>query len=486
MAKQIKRTFDSLADAMSTLPGRTLSHCTRVGKYLEILFLQALNDEIYVTDPKAVARMKEDYKEIVSQIGLYHDIGKAMLPEEYQFCDDAFGEEETALYRKHVDYSVELAEKLWFTDKEQNLNAFQRSMITETFSCHHERWDGAGFPEGLSGKEIPLFARMVYLVDRLDNLSCTIHSEHPFEDALERIKEGADGEFDPVLVDELKIAAPKMNLIFKAEAKDTNMIPPVTAFVGKGKKTFSLWYRPIVDRTTGKTGAVEAKLRFHFNKEWKDYDEVEPLLKTDKHMKRDLSVCAVLEACDAIRRFDACGFDFKYLALHLPGTWLNQPGSVAELLKCLQDADVAPKKLCAVLTAADFTANRATLKENVAKLRAAGCGVMFSDLTLNADAAPDKAKPISGTVTEREVIEMAPSVYRVGPDDLTKDLVDNYFPAIRNIAASGVTLIAGNIEQTKFASLLNYFEINYMTGALCGDPVTADDFIKAELAAQES
>lgn len=69
--------------------------------------------------------------------------------------------------------------------------------------CHHERWNGSGYPRGLKGEEIPLSARIFAVIDVFDALT----SDRPYrkawtrDEALEHIKRQAGTHFDPQVVD---------------------------------------------------------------------------------------------------------------------------------------------------------------------------------------------------------------------------------------------------------------------------------------------
>lgn len=66
---------------------------------------------------------------------------------------------------------------------------------------HHERWDGTGYPEGLSGKDIPLCARIMAVSDVFDALISvrSYKKAFPFEQAMEIIRNGAGTQFDPLV-----------------------------------------------------------------------------------------------------------------------------------------------------------------------------------------------------------------------------------------------------------------------------------------------
>jgi putative two-component system response regulator len=69
--------------------------------------------------------------------------------------------------------------------------------------CHHERWDGSGYPNGLKGEEIPLYARMLTIADVYDALTSerAYKKEFSHEKATKIIIEGKGTYFDPYLVD---------------------------------------------------------------------------------------------------------------------------------------------------------------------------------------------------------------------------------------------------------------------------------------------
>ena len=79
--------------------------------------------------------------------------------------------------------------------------AFLREALDIPF-CHHERWDGSGYPRGLKGQEIPIAARIFAVVDVFDALT----SDRPYrrawgrDRALEHIGSGAGSHFDPSVV----------------------------------------------------------------------------------------------------------------------------------------------------------------------------------------------------------------------------------------------------------------------------------------------
>ena len=106
---------------------------------------------------------------------LLHDIGKMGIPDAILLKPDPLTEEEWEIMRRHPQYAYNFLSAI----------DFLRPAL-EIPLCHHERWDGAGYPRGLKGEEIPLSARIFMVVDVWDALS----SDRPYRAAWppERVK----------------------------------------------------------------------------------------------------------------------------------------------------------------------------------------------------------------------------------------------------------------------------------------------------------
>jgi HD-GYP domain-containing protein (c-di-GMP phosphodiesterase class II)/HAMP domain-containing protein len=122
---------------------------------------------------------------------LLHDIGKMGVPDAILHKPGPLTEEEWTVMRRHPDLARGL---LWPI-------AYLRPSLDIPY-CHHERWDGTGYPRGLRGEEIPLAARIFAVVDVWDALL----SDRPYrpawtrERALQYLREQAGRQFDPDVV----------------------------------------------------------------------------------------------------------------------------------------------------------------------------------------------------------------------------------------------------------------------------------------------
>ncbi|TAK14932.1 MAG: PAS domain S-box protein [Anaerolineae bacterium] len=122
---------------------------------------------------------------------LLHDIGKMGIPDSILQKRGELSEGEWEVMRKHPQYAYDMLFPI----------TYLRPALDIPY-CHHERWDGTGYPRGLKGEEIPLAARIFAIVDVWDALiSLRPYSEPwPLEKAREHIRSESGGHFDPDLV----------------------------------------------------------------------------------------------------------------------------------------------------------------------------------------------------------------------------------------------------------------------------------------------
>jgi putative nucleotidyltransferase with HDIG domain len=123
---------------------------------------------------------------------LLHDIGKMSIPDRILLKEGPLTDEEWVIMRKHTDFAFELMAPIQYLWPALDIPY-----------CHHEKWDGSGYPRGLKGEEIPLAARIFSVVDVWDALT----SDRPYrkawthEAAITFIRSQRGKHFDPRVVD---------------------------------------------------------------------------------------------------------------------------------------------------------------------------------------------------------------------------------------------------------------------------------------------
>lgn len=123
---------------------------------------------------------------------LLHDIGKIGIPDQVLHKPGPLTEEESEIMRKHPEYAYRLLSPIQYLGP-----------ALEIPYCHHERWDGTGYPRKLSGEQIPLAARVFAVADVWDALRSdrSYRKAWSEENAREYIKSNAGSQFDPKAVD---------------------------------------------------------------------------------------------------------------------------------------------------------------------------------------------------------------------------------------------------------------------------------------------
>jgi len=185
-------TLSMLAKATDLRDHYTGGHIERTTEFVRVIvseLLNAPNPDYYVTQTEA--------DDIIRSSKL-HDLGKIAMPDYVLLKPGRLTPDEFEVIKKHP------------VSGEQFLSDFVRRMDDSFLTSardiaysHHERWDGDGYPLGLSGKEIPLAGRIVAIADVYDALT----SVRPYKDSFshemsaEIILEGGGTQFDPYLTE---------------------------------------------------------------------------------------------------------------------------------------------------------------------------------------------------------------------------------------------------------------------------------------------
>ncbi|MFL5960709.1 MAG: HD domain-containing phosphohydrolase [Gaiellaceae bacterium] len=170
------RAAESLARAVDERDAYTGSHSHRVGDYSARIARRLGADESGI--------------ELTRLAGSLHDLGKLAIPEEVLRKPGTLSAAERLMLERHPQVGFRMLESLG------------AEPVAEWVLHHHERWDGAGYPNRLAGDQIPLGARIIFVADAFDAMT----SERPYggtltqEDALAELDRCAGTQFDPAVV----------------------------------------------------------------------------------------------------------------------------------------------------------------------------------------------------------------------------------------------------------------------------------------------
>lgn len=129
---------------------------------------------------------------VIAKGALLHDLGKIGVPDNILLKPGRLNEEEFDIIRQHPALGYKLLKKLKYLDESSKI-----------VHCHHERYDGEGYPNKLSGEDIPLGARIFSVVDTLDAITTnrTYRKALTFDEAINLIANESGRQFDPKVID---------------------------------------------------------------------------------------------------------------------------------------------------------------------------------------------------------------------------------------------------------------------------------------------
>ncbi len=146
---------------------------------------------MYAAEIAKRMRLSEDEVQNIYYAGLLHDAGKISVPDAVLNKPGKLTDEERKQIQEHTVAGGKMLKQL------SSLRG-----IRETALYHHERYDGKGYPEGLKGESIPLYARIVGVADSYDAMSSNrVYRRHLSKDEIiEEIQRGSATQFDPNVV----------------------------------------------------------------------------------------------------------------------------------------------------------------------------------------------------------------------------------------------------------------------------------------------
>jgi diguanylate cyclase (GGDEF)-like protein/putative nucleotidyltransferase with HDIG domain len=172
------RTIEALALAIEAKDTTTGDHLQRV--------------RVYATEIGREIGLSQTDLDALQAAALLHDIGKLAVPEHIISKPGRLTPEEFEKMKIHPLVGAEILEEVKFPYP-----------VVPIVRAHHEKWDGSGYPFGLSGEEIPIGARILSVVDCLDALASNRQYRRalPLDQAMEIVNSESGKSFDPVIVD---------------------------------------------------------------------------------------------------------------------------------------------------------------------------------------------------------------------------------------------------------------------------------------------
>lgn len=176
-------TSIALATAIDARDRYTHGHSERVSHYSLVIVKELIDSGKMAYD--------REFMETVQLSALLHDVGKIGIRDQILNKPAKLTEEEFEIMKAHVTIGATIVKPV------KGLTHLEDGIL-----CHHERWDGKGYPQGLKGKDIPIIGRIVNVADSYDTITTarSYKSSMSVEDAFKELQRCAGTQFDPEMV----------------------------------------------------------------------------------------------------------------------------------------------------------------------------------------------------------------------------------------------------------------------------------------------
>lgn len=186
-------TIHALVKLSESRDDETGEHIVRTSKYCRLLAEKLWEMGVHRRE------LDHAFIDSITQASPLHDIGKVGIPDGVLLKPGKLTPEEFEIMKTHTTIGYQTLASI---EKKDTGSAFVKVGMEITL-CHHEKWDGSGYPKGLKGEEIPISARIMALADVYDALrSKRVYKEgYTHEKSLGIITQGRGSHFDPLLAD---------------------------------------------------------------------------------------------------------------------------------------------------------------------------------------------------------------------------------------------------------------------------------------------
>ena len=172
------KALESIMETLNAKTEETKEHSDRISEYaVKIIEYMGMNRASEVEDLRLLSKV--------------HDIGKITVPDNILNKPGKLNVDEFEIVKKHCEAGYKIIKNITDSD-----------FVSEGVLSHHERWDGKGYPQGLSGEDIPFFARIISIVDSYDAMtSDRIYQKQKTQsEAIEELIRCSGTQFDSDLV----------------------------------------------------------------------------------------------------------------------------------------------------------------------------------------------------------------------------------------------------------------------------------------------
>ena len=480
-----KRTeYETWEEAFHALAPVVRQQSVRVASYTQALYVQACAGNFGTETKEGAERMQGQYADLAYKCGMYHQLGKALVPPEYQVWSDDFTEEEQAVYKKYTTDGRLLVATLQERGNrarerrkgeliEQPTKNIPWMMIRESCEQHMERWDGKGYPGQRNTTNISPIAQIVGMAKELDRRASETKSEDPFSEAFQALIDQSGSLWNPALVEVLKVSRTKCRAIYNKYIHYTLTIPKTIPLVERRKeRPMGLTYRPMTCDAEGTVVAYEAIPWFGGilgrPGEREAASELEAML-VRKKMVEDVSRYFLYEAADTVLRIENCKLKIQAVVLQMLPSFYQLNTQLQNFNQLFKDQPIPREKLLLTIPAELLAgANKHTI-ELIERYLRNGIRLVLDgyDPAAQAEKLPPEKLKAMGFV----YLRLDPKLY----------LKQETANTMNRLRQEGFILLGGGANSHDILAWLTACGVAYMSGTLTGVAVNEDELIRDAL-----
>lgn len=471
----LKREYESWDEAFRGLSPVVRQQSVRVASYTQVLFDQACGSSFGSDSRGGADRMNRQYVDVAYKCGMYHQLGKALVPSEYQLWQATFTEEEKRIYKRYTTDGRLLVASLQErgntrgrqrADQEIPTKSIPALMIRESCEQHMERWDGSGYPAGRKGNEISPIAQIVGLAKELDRLASETKSETPFDDACQVLYAQAGTLWPASLIEVLKAAREKCYEVFDKYLHYTRALPVTIPLVQKRpERPMGLKYQPMVAGVDNQIVAYEAIPWFGGLEdrpgETEPVDQLEPLFQRTK-MVTDISFYFLYEASDAVLRMNNCRLELRGILLQMMSAFYQQESQLERLMQLFEEQTISRRQLMLTVPVGTLKDAKPMTLEVIRHYNHNGIRLVL-----------DGYDP--AVVTDKQLADLEFTYVRFAPELY---LQQQTAQTMRELQERGITIVGGNADSQDVLAWLSVRGVSCTSGTLTGTPVDEDQMIR--------
>jgi len=481
-----RKEYETWDEAFRGLAPVIRQQSVRVAAYTQALFVQAVKLRFGSNTAGGKERIKGQYADLMYKCGLYHQLGKALVPPEYQIWQNDFTDEEEAVYKKYTTDGrllvASLQEKGARAKEKRKGELTERPtknipwlIMRECCEQHMERWDGTGFPAGRLGSDTSAPAQIVGLAKELDRIASETRSENPFEIAFDTIVSGAGILWASELVDVLKAAKESCLAVYNKYITYTRTLPKTIPLVERrADRVMGLSYRPMVSDDDGNVLMYEATPWFAGISdrpgETDSASELRELFKRT-NLVEELSWYFLYEAADTVLRINNCNLCLEGILLEMLPDFYLSGTQLQSFIKLFENQPISKDQLLLTIPEEILRTCSKTNLEIIERYPRNGICLVVDDYHPDAELSPEQL--IKMGITR---VRLSPQLYRKNEG----------VSGINDLRRKGITVIGKNADTPEVLAWLNKHGALCSSGTMTGIPVSDDELVLDSLAREQA